>query len=375
MSTVTALTWEQVNSWRVARHYLRERAAPAQLLDMVTQIGGLHAQMLSAAELAAWARVDGLAPGAIGDALWVGRSLVKTWCMRGTLHLLPAREFPLYVAALRTRTSYQAASWLKYHGLTAAEMEALIEAVYIALDGRCLTRERLATAVAEQLSAPRLGELLRSGWGALLKPAAYRGYLCFGPSQGQTVTFVRPDQWLGPWTERDPVQALAELLRLYLRAFGPAKREDFAHWWGVETRQVKQVFGDLAGELAEVDVEGWKGWVLATTLEQLQAPAGPPAVRLLPNFDTYVIGLSPQAGYLIPAGFKPRIHRQAGWVSPVVLIDGRMAGVWEYEKKPARVVVRVDLFAPVAAAIREQITAEAEALSTFLGVPLELVYA
>ena len=102
---------------------------------------------------------------------------------------------------------------LKYLGLTLDDMEAIITGTRDALDGQCLTREELADAVAEKTGKPQLREKMRSGWGSLLKPAAYHGYLCFGPNRGTNVTFVRPDQWIGAWQEYDPQEALLEVAR------------------------------------------------------------------------------------------------------------------------------------------------------------------
>lgn len=100
------LTWEQVRAWRVGRHHLYPRAPREAMLAVVSRICGLHAQLLPSAELALWARVEGIEADAVERALWEERTLVKTWAMRGTLHLSPAAEFPLWQAALGTYRHY-----------------------------------------------------------------------------------------------------------------------------------------------------------------------------------------------------------------------------------------------------------------------------
>ena len=372
---MTDLTWAQVHAWRLSRHHLTERAPHAQALAVVEEICGLHAQMMSAAELALWARVADVTPDDVREALWTRRALVKTWAMRGTLHLLTAEMFPVYVAAARSRAHYRKPSWLKYHGVTLAEIEAIIDAVPVVLDGRCLTREELADEIARVLQAPHVGELLRSGWGALLKPAAFHGYLCFGPSQGQAVTFVRPDQWLGGLRTVDPDQAQQDVLRHYLTAYGPATREEFERWWAMEPRDAKRVFAGLAGELAAVTVEGRPAVALAATVDALAALPEPSGVRLLPNFDPYVVALARESAYLLPDGCKDRVYRTAGWISPVVLVAGRIAGVWEYEKQRGRIQVTVEPFAPLSAEVQRGIAAEVERLGAFLGAPAEVTIA
>src|ERR1041385_5691846 len=112
------LTWPQAAAWRVRRHHLDRRAPSGSMLAVTSQICGLHAQVLSCAELTAWARVENLKRGAIRQALWVTRTLVKCWAMRGTLHLLPAAELPLWHAALSTSGRYRRPALWSRFGLT-----------------------------------------------------------------------------------------------------------------------------------------------------------------------------------------------------------------------------------------------------------------
>ena len=368
-----ALGWEQVLAWRMGRHCLTERAGRGQLLKVVKQIGGLHAQLMSSAELSAWVRLADLAPEDVRNALWTDKTLVKTWAMRGTLHLLPADDLPLYAAALsHTRLGHWSPGWYKYHGVTQAEIEAVIEAVPRALDGRCLTREQLADEVGRLAGAPHVRDLLLSGWGSLLKPAAMRGTLCFGPSQGQAVTFVRPDQWLSGWREEAPDQALQTVLRRYLTAYGPATRDDFARWWGVASRVVRPAFDALAGELVEVDVEGRRGWARATDVAEMAALSAPGIVRLLPGFDPYVVGAPRNAPHVLPEEFKGRVYRPQGWISPVLLVDGHMAGVWRHERRGSRISAQVESFARLPVPVKEQIEREMEQLGAFLDGRVDL---
>src|SRR4051812_28480602 len=94
------LTWEQALSWRMERHRLVRRAGPAELVGVAGEICGLHAQVMSSAELSLWARIEGLEGGAVHRALWEERALVKLWAMRGTLHLLPCAELGVWLSAL-----------------------------------------------------------------------------------------------------------------------------------------------------------------------------------------------------------------------------------------------------------------------------------
>jgi hypothetical protein len=101
-SQAERLTWDQVRAWRLARQHLAERLPAKRILDVVSDVCGVHAQVPSSAELQVWARTDDARPEDVREALWERRSLVRTWSLRGTLHLLTAEDLPLYVAALRT---------------------------------------------------------------------------------------------------------------------------------------------------------------------------------------------------------------------------------------------------------------------------------
>jgi len=304
-------------------------------------------------------------------ALWGERSLVKTWMMRGTLHLLAADDLPLYVAARRTYTPRRPPSYFTYHGVTPEELQAIEEAIPAVLGAEGMTREELAEAVAARARSPRLAEVLRSGWGALLKPSAARGELCFGPNEGRNVTFVRPAAWLGAWRDEDPQQAILEVARRFLGAYGPATPEEFARWWGDQPAPAKRLFRALGDELVPVEVEGWQGWALAATLPQIERAAMEPSVVLLPAFDPYTIAFCRHPA-LLPAEHVSSVSRPQGWISPAVLVCGRIAGTWEHELQRGTVSIQVKLFNRPEPWVGEQLEVEAERLGAFLGGPVSL---
>src|ERR687894_1671009 len=274
----TQLTWPGVLAWRLTRQRLDRRAPRDEALSVVREICGLHAQVMSAAELTLWARVEDLEPGMVGEALWEHRSLVKTWAMRGTLHLLPADELSTWVAAQGVlKPRHHAKSWQKYYGLTYEEAEAMLAAIPEALDGRMLIREELAQEVGRIMGSEEIGGKLRDGFGALLKPSAFRGDLLFAPSVGRNVRFARPDQWLPGWEPADIEESVWEVARRYLSAYGPATREEFARWFGTTSpAQAGSLIQSLGGDGAPVEGEGTVGWMLAEHLREAEdaVPAG-----------------------------------------------------------------------------------------------------
>jgi Winged helix DNA-binding domain len=369
-------TWAQVMAWRLRRHQLEERAPADAMLAVTARIAGLHAQVMSSAELTLWARLDGLEPDAVRRALWEERTLVKTWAMRGTLHLLPAAELPLWQAARSTTRLWEAGSWLRGFGVTREELARLLDAVGEALDGRMLTREELAAEVARLTGSPKLGDKLRESWGALLKPAAALGRLCFAPSDGQQVRFTRPDRWLGGWREHDPDQALLEVIRRFLAASGPVTRRTSPAGGGVPSAaQVQKRIERLGEAVTVVDVEGTSAYLLAADAPGLAAAAPSRSVRLLPAFDQYVVTATRQADHLTPGPFKERIYRPQGLAVAGAAGRRRMDGIWRQEAKGRRLQVMIEPFIKLPAWARRAAEAEAERLAAWNGNRLELDWA
>lgn len=359
------------------RHGLVERApaSPGAVLDVAARLCGLHAQVLSSAELTAWARLDGLERGAVERALWEDGTLVKQWAWRGTLHLLDAASLPTYHAALSTYRHFLRPAWLKEFGYGTAER---LEAALAALDATLtpdasLSRAELAAAVAERTGDAALAEHLSESWGSALKPAAFRGLLAFARSDDRTVRFRRapappPDAHVPASVEN----AVDELTRRHLAAYGPARRDDLSRWWGggsaLSAAQAQRRLEALGDEAVVVDVEGARCWMLAADLADALGPASDPphAARLLPLFDQWTVSLNRNVDAILAPAHRPLVYRQAGWISPVVLIDGAIAGTWKHETTKGSTVVTIEPFGKLPRWAAVQLDAEAERLRELL---------
>jgi hypothetical protein len=368
LTSTPRLTWDQVRKWRVSQHHLDRRAPKSKLLEIVRDVCGIHAQVPSSAQLQVWSRVDGISRDDIRDALWDHRKLVRTWSLRGTLHLHSSDDLPVYVAALSQNDRWWKGAWLRMIGMTEKQLRTTLDAIHSSLGARPITREQLADKVATRVGTKGRERML-SGWGEMLKPAAFQGHLCSGPPRGQNVTFVRPDRWLGKWEPPTPEDAWNVIVRRYLRAYGPASREDFGRWWGMQPAPAGRVLKSLGDELAEVDVDDYRGWVPSQDLPEIRKKRPRPPVRLLAGFDVYVVGNRPRES-LVDKEFESRVFRRAGWISPVLLIGGACAGVWKHERRGAQIEVSVSPFRKLSGTHRKAINEEADRLGKFLGAPV-----
>ena len=361
---VAELSWPQVHAFRLQRHHLAARAPAKDLTKVARDIGGAQAQVMSAAELQLGVRSK-CSVEDVRQALWKDKTLVKTWLMRGTLHLVPSTDLPIYTAAMRSRWVWPNSTWLKWAQLTEPELVSLIEVIGDALD-QPLTREELIATVARS-SSDHVRTVLKSGWSTLLKPVARAGRLCFGPSRGQSVTFVRPDRWLSSWQEIDPDFALVEVARRYMRAYGPATKDDFARWWGSWPGVGKAAWTGLVEELVPVSIEGKRADALAIDLKQLAIEAPSASVRLLPAFDPYLMGHL-RRDHLFEPKHRARVSRTAGWISPVVLVDGRVTATWSHSVAKQTLQVAIEPLKKLSPKARPEVRARAEELAATLGL-------
>ena len=358
-----AVSWQQALAWRLGRHQLLERAPQSQLVRVVEQICGLHAQLMSSAELSLWARSEDLERDALGDALWRDRVLVKLWAMRGTLHLLPSAELGLWIAALGTYTN---------RGMTGhPKLDVLSDAVGRALKRRILTREELAVAVARITGDETFGEYVRSSWGSDLKPASFRGQLCFADADEGCVRFTTPATWLSQPLERwERDDALAEVTRRFLAAYAPATAEDLGLWSGFSRARGTKMLAALGDEAVELRVGRDHAWALVRDVPEIVAAEPVESAQLLPAFDPWVVGASRTASALLEPRRKAHVYRPQGWFSPVLLVNGRMVGVWKHTRKGRRLLVELEPFGRLPVWARQRLEAEAERLAEFLGADL-----
>jgi hypothetical protein len=276
------------------------------------------------------------------------------------------------MAALRASALLHEPYWYAAAGLSPAQAGALLEAIGEVLDRCCLTRQELADEVAHRVGAWARERLL-SAWGELLAPAAFVGRLCFGPSRGNQVTFVRADQWVDGWQEHDPKQALAEVCRRYFAAYGPASHQDFAHWFRLKPNEARWVMESLADEL-EVNLVGRRAWMLATDIKEEWEPAHG-SLRLLPSYDCYVLGCGPRE-WVVPQAARTRVSTygrgrfEGATALPVLLIDGVVAGMWERRKLASRTELRVEAFGQLTPRQHDQLEAEVAHIGAFLEVEL-----
>jgi hypothetical protein len=363
----------QIAGFRLRRHHLLQESS-ADAVTLCRDICGLQAQVMAAAWLQLWARNHALTREEMERPLWRERTLVKTSLMRQTLHIIPADEFHLYISALRSCRVAQALRVMARCGIDREEGESLTPLIMDALSSGPLGRGAIAAAIRPKVSR-RVHGFMEKSWSHVRVPIA-EGLICYGSGENSEVTFIRVDQWLPHLkTKAIPAaEAQCAVMRKYLRAYGPATWQDFSHWSGIPMQELKPLPAMLEAELAEIPGEKKSGFLLREDAARLKRSAAKEAgIRLLPLFDPYLLAHRDK-DHLLSALHYKRVYRDQGWISPVVLVDGKIAGVWLHKVQGKKLLARMEPFEKLRPATRRGIEREAASLAAFLGSELALQF-
>jgi hypothetical protein len=319
------LTREQVLAFRRRTGALDGRLAPGP--DSLRRAAwcGLQDSMPRAALLSLHARVEQVGPSA-----WEDPSLVQLWGPRFSVYVVAARDHPVFSLAL-----------LPDEARGRQRAEDLAARLDRALGGRAVRHEEAAQA-AGVVPANRLRYAAAAGtvlirWG--------------GARQSLVWTVPRPGT--------DPGAARLELVRRYLRVYGPASAAGFARWSGISARPAAAAFGALGPALTPVRTPVGDAWLLAEDEAAMRAVPGPVApARLLPSGDSFFLLQGRDRELLVPdAGRRGALWTPRVWPGALV-VGGEVTGTWR-RAGPALTVLP---WRALTAGERDAVTAEAESL-------------
>ena len=361
-SARAALTWSGVIARRMARHKLAQPATGLAPEGIAGVLCGAHAQVLSAAELSIGLRIAGATRSDVRHALWDRRTLVKTFGPRGTVHLLPATDLPIWTGAFSTLPSSVP---MHPEGVrfTPEQADEVVAAIGDALAGAELTVDELTEAIADR-TGPWAVERTMEGfgdkwprWRQLTSTAAHRGMLCFGPDRDRRVVYTSPRRWLPGFRPAKGDAALRTLVTRYLYAYGPATPRHFARWLGIPPRYAVELFGRMSDELERVELGGQPAWVVAGDVRTPPEPCR--GVCLLPYFDAYVVAGQPRE-LLFPGVAATRALSPAGGAGnyPVLLIDGVVGGVWHQRRSGRKLAISVEPLSELTSSQRRELDDE-----------------
>ncbi len=358
---------------RLASHRLVLPASNKRVAEAVQWSGAVQAQEYTHAKWAVGSRFE--LAGAITDAAIeesvAKRKVVRTWALRGTLHLVAAADvrwlLALAAPALLTRT---AAAYREVN-LDAAAFRQILPAIRQCLEGgRQLTREALFT----ELGRRRIDTEGHRG-GRIMYRAAQLGLICLGLPSGKQATYTLLDEWLPPQAESPETpreDSLKLLAQRYFASHGPATLADFTWWSGLSAGEARAALEMAGPRLTQALHAGSTVWWSARTPAPAAPPGSTPMVHLLAGFDEYLLGYTDRAP-IIDSTHARKVMTPNGLFRPALLVNGRVAGTWQAETKKGALVLSIAPFSPAALSSRKAVAALQEAAqhyAAFNGVAL-----
>ncbi|WP_433159071.1 winged helix DNA-binding domain-containing protein [Kribbella sp. CA-247076] len=352
------ISWRSVVARRMRRHHLAGNPAPSAA-DAVRAVCGAHAQVLSAGEVSVAIRLD----GATRETVQQAEGLVKTFGPRGTVHLLPLDDLPLWTGALSALPAGTPVP--EPMRLRPEQRLEVIAAIGDALADDDLTVDELTVEVVRRTGS-WAGDLVMPAfqtywprWRQLIPDAATAGVLCYGPNRGRLTTYSNPHRFK-PFEPLPADKAFTELLHRYLYAYGPATPQQFARWLSTSVAFVKPYFADLP----PVELAGQPACLAPGDDQFTDEPVR--GVRLLPYFDAYGVGSFPRELLFPGKAFTRALARGQAGNYPLLLVDGVVAGVWHQKKSGRKLHVTVEALTPLSRARVGLLEAEVDRLAAIL---------
>jgi hypothetical protein len=301
------------------------------LPDAVGVVGHLlavQAQDYPAGLQAVGLRGTGLTAVDVAGALEAGE-LVRTWPMRGTLHVIRPADLAWLLPLTRDRVHRSAVGRHRQLGLVSDHFDRAAMVLRDRLDGVSATRAELLQAIGEagvstegQRGAHLLGHLARAGVVVQTTKDRYVRFEAVVPEPG---------------FDRD--EALARLALGYVTGHGPVTDRDLAWWAGLTLTEVRAALASVRDRLEVLEVDG-STYFVPPGLEP--APEG---VWLLPSFDEYLIGYADRSAQLAGEPLDRIVPGRNGMFLPIVVMDGVVVGTWSRKPSRTRIEVSLQLFA------------------------------
>ncbi|MEV4201679.1 winged helix DNA-binding domain-containing protein [Micromonospora globbae] len=358
------LTGSEALALRMTSLLLRPHPAvvPGTVAEVVEWFGAMQAQDLASGLWSLGARLPALTQADVQAAL-ERREALRTWPMRGTVHLVPPRDARWMLELTGVRSLASAATRRAALGLSAADADRAVEVLGAALSGGGrLTRARCLAA----LNDAGIGTDGQRGY-HLLWYASVLGVTCLAPNVGTEQTFVLLDEWVPAPRRLDRDEALATLALRYVRSHGPVTAREFAGWTGLTLTDARRGVAAAGDALATVEVDGEAMLVDAALLDAPRAPVDD--LLVLPGFDEYLLGYKDRSLMLDAAHRDAIIPGNNGVFQPTVVQAGRVVGTWKRAvgRREVKVVVR-----PLAALDRPRVEKALDRYAGFLGLPLRV---
>ncbi|KPK98013.1 MAG: hypothetical protein AMJ90_10055 [candidate division Zixibacteria bacterium SM23_73_2] len=368
-------TLKQINLFTLKSHFLFDNAEKSDLVKVVDQICGLNAQTARAPYISLWSRIKNFKKDQLKKALYKDKTLVKTWLMRGTVHIVSARDFPVYQKALRNSLVGGWERFLKKKEMVLAprEKKKLFQKTLDILSRKSLTIKELLPEIKGVLKGYSEDEE-KIFLGRALRALSYLGIICHGEPTGSWYHFKENrftavcNQLKGFDIDKlDEKEAKAKLLLKYLHSYGPASAKDFSYWTGFKANESKQIFEEVKDKLVEIKIKDafCSLWMLKkdlSSLENINTRKKPPT-SFLPEFDSLIMGHKDKSR-IMDDKHRGKVFLPLAGVAPVFLLNGKIKGSWNFKMSDRK--IKLSLFEKTGTGDKSKIEKESKRLKQFI---------
>ncbi|MGW5558561.1 winged helix DNA-binding domain-containing protein [Micromonospora sp. NPDC003944] len=337
---------------------------PDTVADVVEWFGAMQAQDLASGLWSLGARLPGHGVADVQAAL-ERREALRTWPMRGTVHLVPPADARWMLELTGVRSLAGAATRRAQLGLTETDADRAVDVLGAALagGGRLTRAQCLAT-----LRAAGLGTDGQRGY-HLLWFASVRGVTCVAPNIGTEQTFALLDEWAPRPRRLERDEALALLAHRYVRSHGPVTDREFAGWSGLTLTDARRGLAAAGDALSTVRIDGTPMYVDASLADALLGDAVLDDVLALPGFDEYLLGYRDRTLMLDPAHQAAVVPGNNGIFQATLVRAGRVVGVWKRKIGRTAVTVTIQPLTALDAPARARVEQALGRYADFLGLP------
>ncbi len=292
------------------------------------------------------------------------RKIVRTWPMRGTIHLVPAQDVRWMLALTTPRIDRAVQSRFRQLGLDDEVLRRSSGVIDEAFQGKLqLTRKELFVALEQAgIATDDQRGIHIAGW------AARQGQICLAALDSKQPTFALLDKWAPQQRQLDRSESLTLLARRYFQSHSPATLKDFVAWSGLLATDARAGLDAISSDFRSMEIDGQTYWYV-------DMATAPPGVHLLPAFDEFVIGQSYRRMVTPPAVYSRVFDGQNGIIAPAVVVDGHVIGSWKRTIKPKVVTIIINLATPINETTKHHIIQQTERYGKFVGLPIALTFA
>lgn len=331
--------------------------------QVVAWLGGMQAQDFPGVRWSIGLRLLQATDADVERAIDAGR-IIRTWPMRGTLHIVAAADVRWILSLTSPKNiagSLRRREALELDDKTLARSREVF--VSTLQGGKQKARDEMYAA----LQSAGISTAGQRGY-HILWNAALHGLICFAATTNKEQTFALLDEWVAPTKEKTRDEALAELALRYFTSRGPVTLQDFIWWSGLSAGEARAGFEAIKSNLVQETMNKQTYW----TPPEITVPKNQASAFALPGFDEYLLGYRDRSAVLDSAHAEKVCPGGNGVFASTIVINGRVVGTWKRTIKKTSVEIIATPFATLKKIERDAFDDAAERYAAFMSLPAVL---